>query len=64
MHAEASGWRFAVLELKIAILSLIDAFEFQPSVSIASSPGFTTRPVVAGDPKAGTQLPLQVSLAA
>ena len=63
-----AGYRFAILELKALLATLIDAFAFaerdEGGTPIKAVPGITTRPVVAAEPERGPQLPLRISIAA
>ncbi|KAL0063529.1 hypothetical protein AAF712_009524 [Marasmius tenuissimus] len=58
------GWRFAVLELQVATVALIEAFNFSPvqGIEIEHVRAGSNPPLVKGKWAAGPQLPLKVCL--
>ncbi|KAI0327035.1 cytochrome P450 [Cubamyces sp. BRFM 1775] len=57
------GFRFALVEMKALIFTLLRAFEFTPAVDsadISTMPGIVLRPCLKDAPEGGSQLPLLV----
>jgi len=57
------GYRFALLEMKVLLFTLVRAFEFElavPAKDIIKKTGIVQRPVVVGDPEGGNKMPLLV----
>ncbi|KAF8190224.1 cytochrome P450 [Mycena galopus ATCC 62051] len=58
------GYRFALVEIKALLFTLVRAFEFELAVPLAEigkkGTAIVTRPIVLTDPAAGNQLPLLV----
>jgi len=60
------GYRFAVMEIKALLFTLVRAFEFELALlpeDIARRSGIVARPVLASNPAAGSQMPLLIRLA-
>ncbi|CEL61397.1 Cytokinin hydroxylase OS=Arabidopsis thaliana GN=CYP735A2 PE=1 SV=1 [Rhizoctonia solani AG-1 IB] len=55
------GYKFAVIEMKALIYSLVRAIEFDidPSIEIEAKSSIVTRPRVVSQPEKGNQLPLR-----
>ncbi|EIN09254.1 cytochrome P450 [Punctularia strigosozonata HHB-11173 SS5] len=59
------GYRFAMVEMKVILFTLIRAFEFRLAISpedIGRKANIVGRPYVISDPESGTQLPLTIRL--
>ncbi|KAI0654634.1 cytochrome P450 [Cubamyces menziesii] len=57
------GFRFAIVEMKALIFTLLRAFEFAPAVEaadISTMPGIVLRPCLKDAPDGGSQMPLLV----
>ena len=55
------GWRFALLEMKIFLATLIPQLEFTPVTEIGKLNTIVTRPFVKGKFERGPALPLRIS---
>ncbi|KAI0329251.1 cytochrome P450 [Cubamyces sp. BRFM 1775] len=58
------GYRFAIVEMKALIFTLLRAFEFAPAVdpaNIGTMPGIVLRPCLKDELERGSQMPLLVS---
>ncbi|KAL1727766.1 cytochrome P450 [Schizophyllum commune] len=64
-HRACLGWRFAVLELSAFLFELVDRFEFDvdPNLKVYRAFSGVMQPMLEGELKMGTQLPLRVRLA-
>ncbi|KAI0326037.1 cytochrome P450 [Cubamyces sp. BRFM 1775] len=57
------GFRFAIVEMKALVFTLLRAFEFGPAVDpadISTMPGIVLRPCLKDAPEGGSQMPLLV----
>ncbi|KAG9090365.1 hypothetical protein FS749_000611 [Ceratobasidium sp. UAMH 11750] len=54
------GYRFAVVEIKALLYSLVRSIEFSidPEIEIVGKSGIVTRPCVKSQPNQGNQMPL------
>ncbi|KAF8491342.1 cytochrome P450 [Russula emetica] len=60
------GYRFAVVEIKALLFTLVRTFEFELALEpedIIRKTGIVGRPIIASNPSAGPQLPLLIRLA-
>lgn len=58
------GYRFALVEFKCLLFSLVRAFSFEladPSVEIGKKSNVVTRPMIVSEPDQGAQLPLKIT---
>ncbi|KAI5899074.1 cytochrome P450 [Schizophyllum commune H4-8] len=64
-HRACLGWRFAVLELSAFLFELVDRFEFDvdPNLKVYRAFSGVMQPMLEGELKMGTQLPLRVRIA-
>lgn len=60
------GYRFALLELKAALVTIVDEFQFElrePDIKLERRSALVTRPYIIGEEDQGPRMPLRMSIA-